>query len=65
MQEREIQKISNSKLYVPILFGFNENANKLGEGAFGKVILVYNYEDMKIMATKSLNEERYFIILKK
>ena len=47
----------------PIISGFNKNANILGEGSYGKVTLVYFFKEMKVLATKSFREERYFINL--
>ena len=44
---------NDSHKFPPIISGFNEKANFLGKGAFGQVILVYYFQEMKILATKS------------
>ena len=54
----------NENQKFPIISGFNENANFLGKGAFGQVILVYYFQEMKILATKSFLEDKYYIIFK-
>ena len=59
-----IRTLFNDSQKFPIISGFNENANFLGKGAFGQVILVYYFKEMKILATKSFKDDKYFIFLK-